>query len=161
MPLNDTSNYFCILGNLPAARLGSDCSPRVASHPGTRGHSAASAAAVAAPRHKHQTSGGVGGGDASPVRWELPAAVVGALARRFPSARARSADAPHKAKMAATLSACHAVFTRADTAKPGRGKASGRPHSAQARWEAERARLRGWAPYEEVAAPPVGYGLSM
>lgn len=72
---------------------GSSCSPQVASHPGTRRHSAASAAAVAAPRHKHQTSGG---GDASPVRWELPEAVVGALARRLSSAPSRSADAPRR-----------------------------------------------------------------
>lgn len=59
---------------------GSSCSSQISSHPGTRRHSAASAAAVAAPRHKHQTSGG---GDASPVRWELPEASVGALARRL------------------------------------------------------------------------------
>lgn len=61
---------------------GFSCSPQVASHPGTRRRSAASAAADAAPRHKHQTSGG---GDASPVRWELPEAAVGALARRLSS----------------------------------------------------------------------------
>lgn len=66
----------CAAGVLlqPAGRLTS----------GYRRRSAASAAAVAAPRHQQQTSGG-GGGDASPVRWELPAAAVGALARRASS----------------------------------------------------------------------------
>lgn len=49
------------------------------------------------PRHKHQTSGGGGGGgDASPVRWELPGAVVGALAQRSSSAQTRSADVPRR-----------------------------------------------------------------
>lgn len=53
-----------------------------------------------------------------PVRWELPGAVVGALARRSSSAPARP-----RTKMAATLPACHAVSTRAETAGR-RGKAS-------------------------------------
>lgn len=71
---------------------GFSCSPQVASHPGTRRRSAASAAADAAPRHKHQTSGG---GDASPVRWELPEAAVVALARRLSSEPPQAAQLTH------------------------------------------------------------------
>lgn len=147
-----------MLTYLPAARPGSSCSPRDASHPGTgdaqrllrrpsppRGtNSKLPAAAAATPLPS----------DGSYLR---PPWVRLRAAR--PRAPSRSADAPRRRKMAATLSACHAVFTRAATAGR-RAKAGWRPYSAHARWEASRARLRGWAPYGERAAPPVGGGSS-
>lgn len=76
---------------------GSDASQQTASHPGIGRHSAASAAAAAAAAsspaaQKRQTSGD--DGDASPVRWELPGTVLGALAQRSSSARTRSVDVP-------------------------------------------------------------------
>lgn len=74
---------------------GSDASQQTVSHPGIDRHSAASAAAAAASSpaaQKRQTSGD--DGDASPVRWELPETVSGALAQRSSSARTRSVDVP-------------------------------------------------------------------
>lgn len=72
---------------------GSNASRQTASHPGIRRHSAASAGtAVSSAAQKRQTSGD--DGDASAVRWELPATVWGALAQRSSSARTGSADVP-------------------------------------------------------------------
>lgn len=72
---------------------GSNASRQTASHPGIRRHSAASAGtAVSSAAQKRQTSGD--DGDASAVRWELPATVLGALAQRSSSARTGSADVP-------------------------------------------------------------------
>lgn len=77
-------------------RGGSDASQQTASHPGIGRHSAASAAAAAAAALSRgtETPNFRDDGDASPVRWELPGTVLGALAQRSSSARTRSVDVP-------------------------------------------------------------------
>lgn len=120
--------------------------PRVQREPADRLTSgyqktAASAATAASPAAQiRQTSGD--DGDASPVRWELPVTVLVALAQRSSSAVTGSADVPRGGRWPPRSLRVAQFFTPAGTAGR-RGKASQRTPSAQARWEASRARTAG------------------
>lgn len=151
-PMNDASNNFLCLGiNLPRSR------PRVQREPADRltsgyQETAAPAATAASPAVQiRQTSGD--DGDASPVRWELPVPVLVALAQRSSSAVTGSADVPRRGRWPPRSLRVTQFFTQAGTAGR-RGKASRRTPSAQAQWEASRARPAGGSLAGERRRPP-------
>lgn len=121
---------------------GSNAGQQNASHPGIRRHSAASAATAPSPAaQKRQTSGD--DGDASPVRWELPVAVLGALAQRSSSALTGSADVPRRRRWPPRSLPVTQCFIRVGTAGVGEKRACVHPR-----------RRRGGKP--RVRAPRVG-----
>lgn len=122
---------------------GSNRCQQIASHPGIRRHSAASAAA-AAPR---------GANTKLPATTATPLPSDGSYLgpswvrlRNGPlQLLTSSADGPRRRRWPPRSLRVTQFFIPVPSAGR-RGKTSQRPSSAQARWEASRARLRGWAP---------------